>query len=89
MEYFHSFRFWVCEERSATTVADEPLYAGYMVIFYPVPGIPNVGGVPLAKPTEAEGRKKLMEKRWSQAEREGVEDNSSLLNKPKNILQVS
>jgi len=52
-------------------------------------GIPNVGGVPLAKPTEAEGRKKLMEKRWSQAEREGVEDNSSLLNKPKNIFQNS
>merc|ERR1712218_41876 len=41
-------------------------------------GIPSVVGVPFAKTTEAEGRRELMEKRWSQADRQSVGDGSSL-----------
>ena len=52
-------------------------------------GIPNVDGVPLAKPTEAEGRRKLMEKKWTQAERHSVGDDSPILIKPNDIPRVS
>merc|ERR1712117_68287 len=48
-------------------------------------GIPIIDGVNLAKTyEEAEGRKKLMEERWSQADGYDIKDDFPCLNLPKN-----